>query len=326
VSRTSALPSALKRQSYLLIPAVVFAVLLLATGIRNPNLLRASGLTAAILVVSPLILATLALTPIVMAGRGAVDLAVGPLLGFLNVTLIQWVVGSGVTNPIAVFLWPIAIGVLYQLAQALVVVYVRVAPIIVALSSYLFLSGINLMVMPHAGGVAPDWMMSWSVGTSIASPVLFVLAIGLVIWFIFTRTAFHNHIEMTGADERMAYTAGVRTDLVRIGAYLLGGVYVGLAAICYTALISSGDPTQGSAYSLQTVTALVLGGASLTGGRGGAIGSILGALDMYLISSLLATFDFGLVSGYVTQLSFGAILIASLLANILLTGPRPAVQ
>ena len=115
----------------------------------------------------------------------------------------------------------------------------------------------------------------------------------------------------------MAYTSGVPTETIRIGAHLLGGVFVGLAAVSYTALISSGDPTQGSTFTLQAVTALVLGGASLAGGRGGATGSVLGALNMFLIANLLATFNFGMVSGSATKLAFGLILILSLLVNVL---------
>ncbi|MFP3802931.1 ABC transporter permease subunit, partial [Paraburkholderia sp. SIMBA_027] len=82
---------------------------------------------------------------------------------------------------------------------------------------------------------------------------------------------------LTGADERMAYTSGVRVDVVRMLAHIAGGRFTGLAALSYTALVSSGDPTQGSTYTLQAVTALVLGGANLAGGRGGALGSTLGA-------------------------------------------------
>ena len=75
-----------------------------------------------------------------------------------------------------------------------------------------------------------------------------------------------------GSDEKSAYTSGVRIYLVRIGAHIIGGVYAALAAIAFTGLIGSGDPTQGTTYTLMAVTALVLGGSSLIGGRGGAFG------------------------------------------------------
>ena len=87
-----------------------------------------------------------------------------------------------------------------------------------------------------------------------------------------------------GSDEKSAYTSGVRIYLVRIGAHIIGGVYAALAAIAFTGLIGSGDHTQGTTYTLMAVTALVLGGSSLVGGRGGAFGAILGSVNIYLIN------------------------------------------
>jgi len=304
---------------YLIVPVTLFVVLSALAVVRSPNLFTTNGLAGAILVAAPLVLCTLALTPIVMAGRGSVDLSVGPLMGFINVTLIAWLTPNGITNPLLVFGWAMGLGAAYQLLQAIVILRIRVAPIIVTLSSFLVLSGVNLLIMQRAGGLAPEWMMSWGAGTRILSPVTFILLGALALWFLFWRSTFHTHLRLTGADERMAYTAGVPTETVRIGAHLLGGVYVGLAAICYTGLIASGDPTQGSTFTLQAVTALVLGGASLAGGRGGAIGSVIGALNMFLITNLLATFNFGMISGSATKLAFGLILILSLLVNVLAT-------
>ncbi len=118
-----------------------------------------------------------------------------------------------------------------------------------------------------------------------------------------------------GSDERAAYTSGVPIYVVRIGAHLISGAFAGLAAITFTALISSGDPSQGTTYTLIAVTALVLGGASLAGGRGGVFGSFLGASNLYLITFVLATFNFGAVQSFVTNLAYGSILVVSLLVD-----------
>ncbi|MDG2405980.1 MAG: hypothetical protein P8M25_13805, partial [Paracoccaceae bacterium] len=83
-----------------------------------------------------------------------------------------------------------------------------------------------------------------------------------------------------------------------------------------TSLISSGDPSQGTTYTLMAVTALVLGGANLAGGRGGAFGSMLGALNIYLVTYVLATFNFGTLQSFVTDLSFGLMLVFSLLISL----------
>lgn len=121
---------------------------------------------------------------------------------------------------------------------------------------------------------------------------------------------------MMGSDERATYTSGVNINLVRIGAHVVGGIYAGLAAITFTSLISSGDPSQGTTYTLMAVTALVLGGANLAGGRGSAFGALLGALNIYLITFVLSTFNFGMVQSYVTDLAYGVILVVSLLISI----------
>ncbi|MBN9217284.1 MAG: ABC transporter permease [Mesorhizobium sp.] len=307
----------LAHYGYLAVPLGLFIVLTILAAMRSPNLFTGTGLAGAVIVAAPLILCTLALTPIVMVGRGSVDLSIGPLMGFVNVTLVAWLTQGGFTHPLAIFAWAMGLGAAFQLLQALVILYVRVAPIIVSLSSYLVLTGVNLLIMPRAGGLAPDWMMAWGAGRSLLSPVTFVVIAALLLWAVFWRSTLHGHVRLTGADERMAYTSGVATEKVRIGAHLLGGVFAGLAAVCYTGLIASGDPTQGANYTLQAVTALVLGGASLSGGRGGAVGSVLGALNMFLVANLLATFHFEMISGAATKLAFGLILVVSLLANAL---------
>ncbi|WP_188857634.1 ABC transporter permease [Marinobacterium nitratireducens] len=300
------------------IPLILFMILLFVISIQAPKLFSVSGFSNAILVSAPLILATLALTPIVMAGRGAVDLSIGPLISFLNVTLIAWLSGNNITNPIVFCLWAVIAGAGYQIIQALIVTYIRIAPIIVALSGYLILTGVNLMVMSRPGGLSPEWMSSWSGGgePQIFSPILILVLTALGLWGLFTRTGLYKQLRLVGSDERMAYTSGVRVDFVRIVAYALGGVFAGFAALSYTALVSSGDPTQGATYTLQAVTALVLGGASLSGGRGTATGALLGALNMFLITYLLGAFSFGSLSGYITSLAYGGILAASLLVNV----------
>ena len=305
------------QNTYLLIPILLLAVLVSIAVIRGPNLVSLSGFGSAIIVAAPLILATYALMSVALAGRGTVDLAVGPLLAFINVSIVSLNSLGLVTSPLGVFVVGIGIGVIYQILFALVIIVVRVQPIIVALSGFLALSGINRVILPRPGGVAPDWMVSWGLGNTIFSPVLLILVLATGGWLLFTLSPFYKHLRMMGYDERAAFTAGVRSDIVRIGAHVIAGVFIGLGAICYTALIASGDPTQGTTLSLTAVTAVVLGGVSLAGGRGTITGALLGATNLFLIGYVLATFQFGSVQGFVTQLLYGLTLIASLLLTML---------
>jgi ribose transport system permease protein len=312
--------------TYLLVPMVLFFALLIVAVLRSESLVTGAGLGSAVIVATPLILATYALMATVIAGRGTVDLSIGPLIGFINVTLVQLFGQDIISSPIAFFLYALGVGVLYQLLMGLIIVFVRVQPIIVSLSGYLALSGINLVILVRPGGTTPEWMGDWGLGISIFSPVTAILIIATVAWLLFTRTAFYGHLRLMGSDERAAFTSGVRINLVRLGAHAISGLFAGLAALTYTSLISSGDPTQGTTYTLIAVTALVLGGASLAGGRGGAIGSLLGAVNIYLITYVLATFNFGAVQSFVTDLAYGTILVLSLLLTVVLPHIRGVVQ
>ena len=303
--------------TYLLAPILLIALLLGTAVLRGPSLVSPSGFGSAILVAAPLILATYALMALAVAGRGTVDLAVGPLVAFINVTMVKLNGLDVVTSPLGVFILALGIGVIYQVIFALLILFVRVQPIIVALSGFLSLSGINLVILPRPGGTAPAFMSEWGLGNTIFSPILLILLLATAGWQLFTLSSFYANLRMMGYDERAAYTSGVRIFVVRIGAHVISGLFVGLSAICYTALISSGDPMQGTTLTLTSVTALVLGGVSLAGGRGGVTGALLGALNLFLIGYVLATFDFGAIQGFVTQMFYGLILVLSLLLTLL---------
>ena len=260
--------SSSEASSYLLVPMLLFFGLFITAVLRSPSLISSAGIGSAVIVGTPLVLATYSLMASTLAGRGTVDLSIGPLIGFINVTLVELFGMDVVTSPLAFFLYAIGVGVLYQILMALIVIFVRVQPIIVALSGYLALSGINLVIMVRPGGTAPDWMAPWGLGTSIISPVFAILVLATAAWLLFTLTAFYGHLRLMGSDERAAYTSGVRINVVRVGAHIIAGIFAGLAALTYTSLIASGDPTQGTTYTLIAVTALVLGGANLAGGRG----------------------------------------------------------
>ena len=137
--------------SYLLVPIVLMAVLLSTAVIRGPNLVSSSGIGSAIIVAAPLILATYSLMILAVAGRGTIDLAVGPLLAFINVVVVKLSTAGLLASPIATFIVALGLGMIYQLFFALVIIFVRVQPIIVALSGFLALTGINLVIMPRPG-------------------------------------------------------------------------------------------------------------------------------------------------------------------------------
>jgi len=303
---------------YLMVPIFIFFSLLILAMIRSPIIISQSGIGSAIILSAPLILTTYALTFIVMAGRGGVDLSIGPFMGFINVSSIQLYAHGYLQTPIVWFIYAIAMGLIWQLFYGLVVVFVRVSPIIVSLAGFLAFSGINLVILSRPGGIAPDWLIPWVEGFTIFIEIFLLMILATILFYIITHTAFWGHLMLMGSDERAAFTSGVKINWVRIVAHLISGVFAALSAICFTALVGSGDPIQGTKYTLLGVTALVLGGASLIGGRGGAFGANLGAGTLYLINYILVTFRFERLQSFVSDLSYGAVLVIALLVSLIL--------
>ena len=95
------------RHGYAAVPLGLLVCLLALAAVRGPHLFTSDGAAYAIVSAAPLIMATMALTPIAMAGRGGVDLAIGPLVGFVNVGLVFWLIKSGVTSPLFIIAFAI---------------------------------------------------------------------------------------------------------------------------------------------------------------------------------------------------------------------------
>lgn len=290
----------------------LFVVLIVIATLRSSELFTSHGLTVVISVAAPLILATMALVPPVISGRGGIDLSVGPLMGFVNVTIVSWLVAHGVESPVVIVAYALGVSILVGLIKGLLVAFVRLQPIVVTLAGYLILSGLSLYILPLPGGEVPSWLADLAQETA-GVPTAAIVLVGVVLaWWAVSRTTFFRNIRLVGGDERAAFASGLHIRGAQVGAYVLGGIIAGIAGLMLSAVIASGDPTQGTRYTLTSIAALALGGVSLAGGRGGLLGAVFGALDVYLVTYVLGTFDFGVNAPYVSQLSYGLVLVLAL--------------
>lgn len=299
-------------KSYAAAAMVLFVVLIVIATLRSSDLFTSHGLTIAISVAAPLVLATMALTPPVISGRGGIDLSVGPLMSFVNVTIVAWLVGHGVESPLVIVAYALGISVVVGLIKGVLVAYVRLQPIVVTLGAYLILTGLALYILPLPGGEVPSWLSGLAQDTAGIPTAAIVLVGVILVWWAVSRSTFFRNIRLVGGDERAAFASGVQIRGAQVGAYVLGALFAGVAGLMLTAVIASGDATQGTRYTLTSIAALALGGVSLAGGRGGLFGAVFGALDVYLVTYVLGTFDFGVNSPYVSQMTYGLVLVLAL--------------
>lgn len=304
--------SRLRGLAYSGIALLLLLVLVILNGIRDPQLLSSAGLLSACATSAPLVLLALAVTPSMLTGRGGIDLSLGPLAGFITVLIGTYMHSGLLGNPVILVLTCIALGAFTGAVNGVVISMFRVQPIVVTLGTYLILSGLAENYAPSSGGVVPAWLGRWA--SSIAGvPVAVILVVVVsAAWMALRRTKYYTWLMALGADDRVVYTSGRNVSLIRLVAYIVGGLIAGLAGLSLTALISGGSASIGPSYTLVSVAAVALGGTSLAGGKGGMFGSVVGGIDIFLIENLLTVVN---VSVFGLDLAYGAILILAIIGN-----------
>lgn len=291
--------------------AVVLLVILAAVNLLlNPARFHPSAWGTLIGLAAPLIGAAVASAPVILAGRGGIDISVGPLMGFVNAIVIQWLfLTLGVSSPLVIVPTALLIGALVGAANGFLATVVRIQPIVATLGTYLILAGITLTILPAPIGPAPAWLKAMA-GPWSAVP----LALIFLFWWLVRQTPYYDQLMAVGSDDRAAFTAGVPVTKVRFIAYVMTGILAACAGLMLTALIGSADPNIGPTYTLIAIAAVALGGVSLAGGRGGLLGAAIGAIDIFLLQSVLTAFN---VSTYVLQIAYGVILVVAVIMTAL---------
>lgn len=289
---------------------VLLAVLLAVNLILSPARFQPGSWGALVGLAAPLIGAAIASTPVILAGRGGIDISVGPLMGFVNAVVIQLLfLKAGISSPVLLVPAALLIGALVGVANGFLATIVRIQPIVATLGTYLILTGVTLTILPAPIGPAPAWLKALAGPWSMLPLLLMFLA-----WWLVRRLPYYDQVMAVGSDDRAAYTAGVDVTRVRFIAYVMTGILGGCAGLMLTALIGSADPNIGPTYTLIAIAAVALGGVSLAGGRGGVAGAAIGAIDIFLLQSVLTTFN---VSTFVLQIAYGAILVLAVMLTAL---------
>jgi len=240
---------------------------------------------------------------------GGIDLSVGSVAKLSE--MIAAIIMSG--NPamiVPAIGAAIGIGVLVGAINGVLVTYLRIAPFIATFGMFGLLRGVAFLISTSPVGQAADPVVtSYDAQTGPVYTVVVVFAILLILtWIFLARTPVGRHIYAVGADVQVARLAGIRVNLIVIGSYIACTVFAALAGVFLLARSGSGDPTLGDSYQFDSITAVVLGGTSLAGGRGGVVGTIGGVLLLSIIDNV---FNLGQINASYQLLVKGAILLVA---------------
>jgi ribose transport system ATP-binding protein len=259
--------------------ALVIVLLAAVTAGQNSDFLTSFNIENLLLLSTALIL--VGLGQLVVLLTAGVDLSVGPMMGLGLVILTAFATDGGGTGGFLLgLLLAVAAGVGVGLTNGGLVQFARINPVIATLATFIGVQGVALLINPVPTGLFSGEAAK-TLSTAVGGvPVVFLLvvALGLGAEFVLRRTRLGLALRAVGSEEAAAHRMGVRVGATRIAAYVICGVFAALAAVMLAVQIGTGDATAGQSYTLQSIAAVVLGGASIYGGRGSFVGTVLGAL------------------------------------------------
>jgi ribose/xylose/arabinose/galactoside ABC-type transport system permease subunit len=262
------------------------------------------------------VLGILAVGQTLLMVAGQLDLSVGSGAAFISIIGAKMLgvdaitgVASGSSEGVVVIVL-IAVGTAIGIVTGLVIALTRVAPFIVTLGGLSVFAGLALILsdqQPIPIGVLFTGLTLGQWGPFPTPAVLFGgLCVGGAVLLRLTRLGRNAYA--IGSNEEAAFLAGVPVTFTKIALYALNGALVGVAGLMLLARLGSGDPNGGVGFELQAITAVVLGGATLSGGRGTMLGTFLGVFLLGLISNALNIV--GVPNSY-ERLVFGGVLIVA---------------
>lgn len=269
--------------------------------------------------------------------NGGIDLSVGSVLGLTGVFagfLMQGVelesAGVILYPPVwAVVVLTLALGAFVGAINGILIAFFRVPAFVATLGSLYVARGVallmtngltfnNLSGTPEFGNTGFDWLGFNRIG-GVPIGVIVLAGVAIAAGLLLARTAFGRWLYASGGNERAAELSGVPVKKVQITVYVLSGVCAAIAGLVLSSQLTSAGPTAGTTYELTAIAAVVVGGASLMGGRGKVSGTLLGAFVIGFLSDGLVIIG---VSSYWQTVFTGAVIVLAVMLNSIQYGSK----
>jgi fructose transport system permease protein len=264
-------------------PLAVLVLAIIAFSIVNPRFFSAPNLSLVLAQVT--VIAVLALGQTLIILTAGIDLATGAIAVFSSILMANFCVKLGVPG-IAALILGLICGTAMGALNGLLVTRIKLPPFIVTLGTLTIFFSLNSVVSASETVRGSDMpgIMSWT-GTTIPiggfrltyGSIIMLLLFGF-FFYALGRTAWGKHVYATGDDIEAARLAGIRTGRVLFSVYTVAGLLYAAGGWILIGRLASASPNVGTEYNLDSITAVVLGGTSLFGGRGGVLGTLIGAL------------------------------------------------
>lgn len=312
--RAIPLGSAVRHNAWLLGLIAFLALLLVFTKLIQPTY-GVTGVQGLAISVLPLALAAVAQAIVVIAG--GIDLSIGAMMALTSVISASLMKGQPEELGIAVVVAVLLLGLVLGAVNGGLVVATRVPDIVVTLAMSFVWAGCALLVLKTPGGGSAKWLKELVIGSLgnewIPKAAVVLIVVVAVVWIPLRRSRLGLSIYAIGSNRLSAFRSGVSVGRTKIIAYMLAGLFAALGGLSLTASTGIGTPVPGP-YTLMSVAAVVLGGVSLAGGRGGVFGPLVAVMILQLIRTDITFLNINPNLAVVVQgvILIGVVMIGSL--------------
>ena len=296
---------------------IVFVLMLVVAGFLSDKFYSGDNLTNVLRQSVPLGLAALGLLFVILTG--GIDLSVGSIMALISVAVAILIPEIG--------LWPavfasLFIGALVGAGSGLLVTMFNIAPFIATLAMMTIARGLSL-IASKGQPIFIDDMALVDFGTGylfgLPKPVYILIIFAVAAHFIYKYTTFGRLVISIGSNETATRFAGIRVGWYKFAVYALSGFAAGMAGLLASTRTGVGSPVLAVGFELDVIAAVVVGGASLAGGRGNVVNTIIGVLILSIISNLMNLMN---ISGYNQQVVKGIIIIVAVMLESLKSRKR----
>jgi len=309
------------RQHSSLFALVLVAALLIANIASLPSFASPGNVPGELGTLAPFVLVAMASTPAIVSGGAGIDLSVAPVMGLVNVVFVVYLLPHGFGNPVIAVPAMVVLGGIIGTVNGAMVALLRFPPVIATLGTYFVLAGVDLDIAPDPVSANQNWTDQLATSIAHIPGAVFTVGGALLFWFLVRKLPYHRALLAVGGSDAAAFSAGVNVSVVRLLAYTIGGMVAGLAGLALTGTIQSADATVWPDYVIVALAAVALGGTALSGGRGGFVGSALGATCVFLIQNLISVLG---ISVFYLQVAYGSVLLVAVVLGSNLRG-RPTL-
>jgi ribose transport system permease protein len=289
---------------------ILLVLALLINFILQPKMFARDTLNSNMRVFLPIILLSAGQAVVILGG--GIDISVGGIVSIVNTILATRVGLEG--SPQAMWLYvgaSLLVGVIAGAINGFFVANLRLQPIITTYATSFIYAGLALFILPNPGGGIPAPIAElYRSTTPLGLPLaFFVIPVILLLWWYVRSMRYGNYLFAVGGNAQAAYETAVPVSWIQFSTYVISGLMSACSGIAITMLSGSGNAEIGSAMTLNSITAVVIGGTALSGGVGGVAGPVMGAMTLGFIQNIIS---FAHINTWWETLAKALIIVAAL--------------